>query len=311
MESFGISEVFPNSKPAHSERELTELMAEEKLEQLLANPDNAFLTQVPMNAEVIENARTFREALTFAEKRIRERLEQTLNVRKVVGGHSEHIHVNPDSVFNTLEHIQKNAQEIGVGADGRVVIDTTDMVNINPEICYKFALLEKVKRGRNSVAEEAELQGAFYEVAQTIASKDIGVPMPYYEIEVQTTQMIAMERLHAKSADDIIRGLGTLPAGFDIDRFCNSLRLFIDVMHAHDLYHRDLHFGNIMISQYPEWVDGEPMGYVIDFGLSGYAHKNMEPYKKEVAGDTFTYDDDYGRIETLRKTLKVVKTRRS
>jgi hypothetical protein len=43
--------------------------------------------------------------------------------------------VNPDCVLNALEHIKRHAEEIGIGADGRVVIDTTDLSNINPEIC--------------------------------------------------------------------------------------------------------------------------------------------------------------------------------
>jgi tRNA A-37 threonylcarbamoyl transferase component Bud32 len=169
--------------------------------------------------------------------------------------------------------------------------------------------LEKIKRGRNTVSEEAELQSAFFEASLELANKDIAVPMPYYEIEIFATQMIAMERLHAKSADEILTGKATLPGWFDVDRFCNSLTRFIDAMHAKNLYHRDLHFGNIMISQRPTWQEGQPLGYVIDFGLSSYALENMEPYKKEVADTTFTYDDDYGRINLLRKSLKALQLR--
>jgi len=51
------------------------------------------------------------------------------------------------------------------------------------------------------------------------------------------------------------------------------------------------------------------MGYVIDFGLSGYAYADMEPYKKEIAGATFTYDQDYGRIESVRSDLKSFQDR--
>lgn len=310
MRAFGFGEIFPNDQRLKKHEEVSsETVAETLLEELLNDPANAFLQTVPQNALVIENATTATEALAFAEKRIRERLVATLNVSKVVGGHSERIQVNPDSVLNTLEHIQQHAIEIGIGADGRVVIDSTDTTNINPEICYKFSLLEKVRRGRNSVSEETELQSAFYDASQELKSKDIGVPMPFYEIEVFTTQMIVMEKLHAKSADEILRGIGTLPEWFDVDRFCNSLTLFIDEMHARNLYHRDMHFGNVMISQHQTWTEGDTMGYVIDFGLSGYAFENMEPYRKEVAGDTFTYDNDYGRIKLLKSSLKSLQER--
>lgn len=310
MKPYSFENIFPDSSKRKQTEMLTGSDAEEKLNELLENPDNAFLTQVPQNREQIDNFESAADAVLFAEDLIRRRLKATLNAREVYGGHSERIEVNPDTVLNTLDHIKAHAKEIGRGADGYVVVDITDTTKIHPEICYKFALTEGVKRGRNSIAEEAELQGAFYEVAQSLSSRDISVPMPYYEVEVFTTQMIAMEKLHAKSVDEILRGIGTLPPWVDIDRFCDSLTVFIDKMHENNLYHRDMHFGNIMISQRPVWSEGEPMGYVIDFGLSAYAQENMEPYKKELAGYVFTFDNDYGRIQTLRKSLKELQIRR-
>ncbi len=310
MKAFQFEDIFPNNKRREeSHVEISEDEAQEELEALLADPQNAFLTEVEQNRVQIEDALSSHEALAFAKSRIRARLEATLDARKISRGTSEHIHVNPDTILNTLEHIQKNAEEIGTGADGRVVIDRTDMREANPEICYKFSLLETIKRGRNSIVEEAELQSAFYEAAEQLPLKDIGIPAPYYEIDVFKTQMIAMEKLHARTADEILRGIGSLPPWFDVDRFCDSLRTFIDAMHKLGLYHRDMHFGNVMISQHATWKEGEPMGYIIDFGLSGYGSENMEPYKKEVAGDLFTYDDDYGRIQFLRTSLKALVER--
>lgn len=308
--SFSFEKIFPNGARKETSETITEENAEKELEEILARPENAFL-EMPINKDVIEDANSSVEALAFVKGRIRERLERTMNVREVVGSHVEPIKVNPDAVINAIEHISAHMEQIGEGADGRVVIDVTDTENTNPNICYKMSLLEKVKRGRNSCAEEVELQGAFYEFAHSLDNQDIAVPAPFYEVEVNTTEMIAMERLHAKSADDILRSFGSLPEWFDIDRFCESLKSFLDAAHTNGLYHRDLHFGNIMLSQACEWKEGEPMGYVIDFGLSGYAQENMEPYKKEVAGYTFTYDDDYGRIESLRKSLKEMRERRA
>jgi serine/threonine protein kinase len=117
--------------------------------------------------------------------------------------------------------------------------------------------------------------------------------------------MIVMEKLHARSIDDILRGFGNLPHGFDVDAFCDALKAFLTDMHARGLYHRDLHYGNIMITQEGSDIPASerPMGYVIDFGLSGYAQESMDPYKKEGAGTTFTYDDDYGRIESVKHDL--------
>lgn len=309
MKSFEFGAIFPNNKRENPiSDETSESDSEDALAIILAKPENAFL-KMPQNISIIENAKTAHEALEFALNKIHERLTVTLDVKKIAGGHLETIAVNPESVINAYESIQRNAVEIGRGADARVIIDTADIYNINPEICYKIALQETLKRGRNSISEEAEMQSEFYEVSQTIKNQRIGVPTPFYEIGISTIQMIAMEKLHARSVDEILRGIASLPDWFDTDVFCDSLTEFLDVMHANNLYHRDMHFGNIMISQNTTWNEGEQIGYVIDFGLSTYGFSNMEPYKKEVAGDTFTYDDDYGRINLLRKSLKALQRR--
>ncbi len=201
MKPYQFEQIFPNAKSNESAEILTESGAEKQLEDLLQDPQNAFLLENKKNRETIENAETASSALGFARRRIRERLIATLHAKEVHGGHSEQIRVNPDSVLNALEHIRRHALKIGEGADGEVVVDLSDEVNVNPEICYKFSFVEKLRRGRNSVSEEAELQGAFYEAALKLSNRDIQVPMPYYEIEVFTTQIIAMEKLHARSVD--------------------------------------------------------------------------------------------------------------
>ena len=308
---FGIEDVFRGkSTPERMSATLSEADAEQELETLLARPENAFLTQVPANHEQIESAESAISALAFAQRRIHERLESTLSVKRAVQGHVEAVRTNAETVVAVLNEVLAHAAQIGEGADGRVVIDTRGEHGLNPEVCCKFALVETQKRGRNSMIEEIEMQSAFYEAAASYADARIGVPEPYYEVDTGSTQMIAMEKLYARSVDDVLRGFGTLPDEFDVDGFCDALRSFIDTMHAQNLYHRDLHYGNIMVTQGGA-PDDAPMGYVIDFGLSGYVHSGTDPYRKELAGTHFTYDDDYGRIESVRKDLKGLQSRMS
>lgn len=293
--------------------EISESEAEDKLEELVTAPENRFLVEVPMNRETIESADSARDALAFAQRRIRERLESTLAIRQAVHGHVESIRADAEAVATTIHEVRAHAIPIGEGADGRVIIDSRNTSLLNPEVCYKFALAESLKRGRNSMIEEIELQSAFYEIAVERADQRIGVPEPYFEVDIGDAHMIVMERLHARSVDDILRGFGTLPEGFDVDEFCDGLIAFLDDMHAHGLYHRDLHYGNIMVTQESteEVPVQRPLGYVIDFGLSGYAHASGDPYRKEVAGTAFTYDKDHGRIESVRTEFKHLQTRKS
>lgn len=299
-----MPEKFPEMKT-----EMTEAQAEEELHQLLEEPSNQFLNDIPMNRDRIDNAETAKEALDFARTKIRERTEASVRFNKIA--HIEGVEMDERDLYGlsrTVEHIWSHAQTIGVGGDAVVVIDKNEIRNLPPEICYKFATAEKTRRGRNPVAEEAELHGEFYEAAKEMQSH-IGVPQPFYSLEVNDKKLIAMEKLPAQSVDDILRGKGNLPDWVDIDTVCDDLKLVLDELHGRHLYHRDMHFGNILINQKAVPEKDEKMAYIIDFGLSGTAEIEEYAYKKEVAGYTFTYNNDYGIISQLRQSLKALRSR--
>lgn len=284
--------------------------AEEELELLLADPENKFLREIPQNLRAIDDAPTAVEALAFARDRIDERMKRTFrfeaisNIEGIIP-----LEVSYSGMKSTVDTILKNAQKIGEGGDAFVVVDKNEIRKLPPEICYKFATAEKTPRGRNTVTEEAVIQENFYQTVMNMKEGKIGIPMPFYVLEISDKKIIAMEKLQARSVEHILRGVGHLPAWFDIDEFCNELRKTLEYAHAHGLFHRDMHFGNIMISQSPERAENGKMGYLIDFGLSTVGDESIDPYKKEVAGATFTYDDDYGIIESVNKELTALKAR--
>lgn len=314
MKEFSLEQVFPNSEPkketeySESEEELADI----ELTKLKNDPRYPFLVGVPKNKAALDEieSESAVKALKFAREKIREALVGSLRANKMVGKSMEKVLADPDSISNFLEHIMKHRMLIGEGADGFVVSDKTDVYEVNPDICYKFALQETQKRGRNSMLEESEFQALFYELAENFDNKDIGIPKPFYEVEVFNTKMMAMEKLNARTVDQIRSGMGVLPEWFDVDRFCDSIEAFLENAHANNLYHRDMHFGNVMISQAKDWEEGEPMGFIIDFGLSGQGFEEMEPYKKEIAGHIFTYDNDCVRIQGMRQTLKDLRNKK-
>lgn len=215
-------------------------------------------------------------------------------------------------VRRTLQRISESAQSIGEGGDARVVVSTIEAVEGISEICYKFSKEAETPRGRNVMSRELEVHSKIYEVLSAQHDLKIGAPSPYYYCEMGGNKLIGMERLHARSIDDLLRGFGSLPEWFgevEIDELCNQLIKAIDLLHEHNLYHRDLHKGNVMVTQASSREELGKLGYIIDFGLSGIGHEGMDPYKKETNGQVFTYADDYGRIEFFRKELKELKER--
>lgn len=309
----GSMEGFRNTPRPRSESQdlgpMTEKDAEDELEELLQDPSNAFLHKIEKHRVYMDNA-TAQEALFYAKHMIEARAERTFHYVK---GHVDDVvleDVSHKAILRTIENILRYAREIGRGGDGYVVIDKSEIRNLPPEICYKFAIEEKTARGRNDPFAEMQMQDSFYSAMQSDPGSKIGIPMPFYAVEIGDKKVIAMEKLNAASVDDIVRHKGVLPEWVDIDELCDELKRSIDLLHSHDLYHRDMHFGNVMISQSPRADKSEKMAYIIDFGLSAIAIGGMEPYKREIAGNTFTYDDDYAIIERVRAELKALRERR-
>lgn len=276
--------------------------AEAELEFLLADPENQFLSEVPQNREYIENAESSREALRFAQERIAQRAERTSSLRMITSVEGvQPIEVSYVGVANAVRIILENAFEIGQGDDGRVVVDRNEFQNFPQEICYKFEHEARTPRDRNPMEREIELQGEFYEVVSKIPEGRIGVPTPFYYLSVGGRKVIAMEKLDAASAEDILRGRGHLPSWFDVDEFCEELEKTLAQLHANHLFHRDLHLGNIMISQTA--TRSEKDGFIIDFGLSTRTY-DPDPYVKTTEDNSFTYKKDDGIIERLKLKLK-------
>ncbi len=287
-----------------------EVEAEKKLDKILSDHENAFLIEHEANNSRIENAETYVEALQIAEELILKRLERTFHfklMQSIDGVSTESINVR--GIKKTIDSIKENKEQIGEGGDAFVVIAKNEIREFPPEVCYKFAKVEETPRGRNAMNYEAEIHDDFYKTVNELSNCHIGIPLPFYSVELGADKMIAMERLYARSIDDILRGMGSLPEWFKIDDFCDQLKELFAELHQRGLYHRDMHVGNIMIRQTPNEPEDGKWGYLIDFGLSGYGMEGMDPYRKEVADAVFTYADDNGIIEIVRHSLHEYQNR--
>lgn len=287
--------------------------AADTLEELLDDPENGFLTEVEANREKIENSSSVQEALAFAVSQIEARLLRTTNFQVLnnIDSLPPLLEVSLLHLKHNIDTVIRHQKEIGRGGDGYVVVDKNEIRSLPPEICYKFALAETTPRGRNSVRVEAELQSMFYESSGKNPDSKIGVPKPFYVLEIANKKVIAMEKLGARNLDDILRGKGSLPKGFDVDVFCDEIESALKHFHSQGLYHRDMHFGNIMVVQKPEVGPDEKWGYIIDFGLSGKSDDEKFAYEKDVADNHFTYSNDYGILGVVRKQLKELQHRES
>lgn len=276
---------------------MDEATAESELQLLLATPSYERLFNIERNRRLIEDAPTAIEALSHAIALV-EKFSKTMK---------SDVEASPETILRLINSIKSNRFPIGEGGDAWVVVHKDERREGTDELCYKLFKREATPRGRNTAKMEKELQSEVYTL---LANTDIRIkaPAPLYSVEIGSEKMIAMERLRALSIDDLVRGKGTLPDWIDIEVFCTELKRALDTMHEAGIYHRDMHLGNVMVAQ-TKSDEGGPIGYIIDFGLTGKSPLEDFAYKKEVAGEVFTYNNDYGIIDEVRSKLNALRRR--
>ncbi len=283
----------------------SEQLADVELNALI--DEYPFLETIPKNREALESAETAVEALRIAKQRVAERQARSFRYSVPLDDESayEQVQFSLEGIKRVFHEIRHHSREIGSGGDAIVLVAEYEDMNGGSPVCYKQARIVGLHRGRNTPEVELSLQSDFYNALKDVDSLRIGVPEPYYFSEMDDQRIIAMERLRARSIDELLRGFGGIPTWVTevhIDVFCDELLRTIDIFHKKGLFHRDLHLGNIMFTQLPE--ESEKLGYIIDFGVSSHGVEGMDPYKDSVRGETLTYSDDYGKIEKVRSELK-------
>ncbi|MFT7645187.1 MAG: serine/threonine protein kinase [Candidatus Paceibacteria bacterium] len=276
-----------------------EQVAEHKLNAILDNPDNAFLIEHSLNIDSIENAESSVESLRIAEEIIYKRLEAMSEVHRfALIEDFEKILVDLRGLKEKVDSVIAEQEMIGEGQDGYVLIAKSEVQEGFSEVCYKVAKRSKVNpRSKNSLSEEVKIHDDVYELNNELGDSCIGVPALLYSAKLDRIEFIAMERLPAKSMQDISDGDGVVPDWIDVEVFCRDLKKLIDKMHSKGLYHRDLHLGNIMVSQYSEPPEDGKSGYMIDFGLSAYVEEGEDPYSKKVKERNLVTDEYISRLD--------------
>jgi serine/threonine protein kinase len=205
-----------------------------------------------------------------------------------------------------MQSLKEHQMLIGEGGDAWFVVHRDEIFNGRAVVGYKIFKQEKRRRGRNSPRLEHDIQLQAFEVLNK-SNLLFKVPQPFGYAELTEDKLISMENLNALSVDDLQRGRGALPNWLRepgmIDQFCEELKKALDLLHSQNIFHRDMHPGNVMVSLKRE-NNISPFGYIIDFGLSGAEFDEQYAYKKEVAGQVFTFKDDYAIIQQVSNILK-------
>jgi serine/threonine protein kinase len=207
-------------------------------------------------------------------------------------------------VRNILE--KKTGLFLGSGGIARVYLPET-----NKQICFKITCYREVA-GRGAAKDAAmndedriritteilpsdqekgyhlpKEEGEYLEKVSDIGG-DVQIPSPFSAATFEREEwgngymikehihILGMDRLNAVSLEDVLMGKADLPPSFEPKGFFAKIRDFLDKMHhTKNIYHRDLHQGNVMI----DIKTGSPC--IIDFGMAINAPED------------WAYDKDY------------------
>jgi tRNA A-37 threonylcarbamoyl transferase component Bud32 len=110
-----------------------------------------------------------------------------------------------------------------------------------------------------------------------------------------------MEKVKGYTIKDIVTNNIELPANFSLDDFIGRVKEFLARMHEKRIYHRDLHWDNIMIEK------GTGKIYIIDFGssTSSFGDDESEIYREKTpSGETITFKTDEDEFKEVCKELR-------
>ncbi len=218
-----------------------------------------------------------------------------------------------DRLFSCIESYLDNPEYfVGRGSIAKVV--TLRVPNGERNLCVKFINTSKTEgtisyTGRERVTPHyihLRNEAEFLDSLQGI-DDSVKVPRPYcfWEKEFvdkgespEIKSFLLMEQLDAVSLDDVFEyERAPLPESFDVDDFFRKLRVFFEKMHTRNIFHRDVHGGNIMIDK----KTGDPR--VIDFGSSAFSTPE-EAYTEEWKGSVIRFPRDDSALDRLEREVR-------
>ncbi len=141
---------------------------------------------------------------------------------------------------------------------------------------YKNICLKKLRKTPRLIGNDIDTEVNFQD-----ALIDLGIRTPKVLARLhdvaKNEKYIIMERINGPSIEDILLERVKVPEGYKHKEFWRKMKSIVEKMHEEgDIYHRDLHEGNIMI----DTENGcEPV--IIDFGTATRGLGDEYPYGEE------------------------------
>ncbi len=201
----------------------------------------------------------------------------------VIEGQFEKIEI----AHKLIDEVMQRSIKIGEGQNANVYFSVDKK---RQDFCIKHLKETPGRRHYQSIDWEMRLQDK---------ARKLGVKVPQPVLALITEDdnaFMVMETVKGKTLEEIMSGLASLPNTYNADEFWNKMEKMISKMHENNLYHRDLHLGNIMI----DFQSGEPV--LIDFGWAAYVPGGDDPYRE--INTNINHQEDFPNDDVQLKNCK-------
>lgn len=178
-----------------------------------------------------------------------------------------------------------NHIELGRGNDGVVRVFAEPG---KQDFCVKELHEVDAPTMVNNLETEMNLQ-------RQAVSLGVRSPVPILCLATDEEAFMVMETIRGHSLKDIMEQHLPLPEQFNPSQFWAKAKSMIDVLHAGQIYHRDVHPGNLML----EYSTATPV--IIDYGRACRAFGDEDPYiQVDVLDRQLNFVDDYEGLRSAR-----------
>lgn len=189
-------------------------------------------------------------------------------------------------VADSIKQVEAEGIDMGKGRTAKVM-----RLPGYPDVCMKRITDRRISKNR--AHKEMEF-------LDTMCGRRFSVPQPVCSIEDNEIDYLFMKTIRGFSVESLIKDdrVKELSDQFDFKKFFTEVRAAVEQMHELRIFHRDLHWGNIMIDNL-----GKPV--IIDFGDAAYNYISSEsPYRDtNPKGELVIYSTDEDSVSKVYKQL--------
>lgn len=184
-----------------------------------------------------------------------------------------------------FKNMIEKSEQIGIGGNAEVL-------GIEDET-FGYVCVKKISKQPQMICNTEEVEFGYQKEIERLG---VRVPKLFaYMRDIESKEKyILMERIMGPSFEDILENRKPIPENYNHNSFWKKVSEYLKLMHNANIYHRDLHKGNIMIDK-----DGSPV--IIDFGTATKSFGGDDnPYGEVVSvfsEQTGKYEEGRGRFQ--------------